>query len=405
MDTAITLASQPEGVFLERIMEDNMDRGAPRALIADDQSDVLEALHLLLKGEGYQTELVTSPRAVLESLKARNFDLLLMDLNYARDTTSGQEGLDLLSHVQALDSTLPIIVMTAWSSVPLAVEAMRRGVRDFVQKPWENDQLLNTLNKQIQWVRTERERQRLEKMEIEDAREIERKLLLDEIPQVWGYQIACAWRPASAVGGDYFDVLKFGESRAALCIADVMGKGVPAALLMSNLQAAVRATGTKAVEPGEMTLKLNEIVSGNLSSGKFITFFYGVLDGEGKRFTYTNAGHNPPVLMRRDGSHSRLELGGVALGVIAKGQYKQGEVKLQSGDRLVLFTDGVTEAVSPQDEEYGENRLLDLLMENHGLGAEELQKKILSTVTEFSGGNLRDDATLIVVAVDQELSD
>ena len=400
MDTAITLASQPAGVFMERIMEDNMYGEAPRALIADDQSDVLEALHLLLKGEGYKTELVTSPRAVLESLKSRNFDLLLMDLNYARDTTSGQEGLDLLSHVQALDSTLPIVVMTAWSSVPLAVEAMRRGVRDFVQKPWENDQLLDTLNKQIQWVRTERERQRLEKLEIEDAREIERKLLLDEIPQVSGYQIACAWQPASAVGGDYFDVLKFDPSRAGLCIADVMGKGVPAALLMSNLQAAVRATGTEAVEPGELSLKLNQIVSGNLSPGKFITFFYGVLDGAAKRFTYTNAGHNSPVLMRQDGSHARLDRGGVALGVIAKGQYKQGEVALQSGDRLVLFTDGVTEALNPQDEEYGEDRLLDLLSENRALGAEELQKKILGTVTEFSGGTLRDDATLIVVASD-----
>src|SRR5437762_1115900 len=130
MDPAITMASQPAGISMERIMEDNLEKGVPRALIADDQSDVLEALQMLLKGEGYQTELVTSPRAVLESLKARNFDLLLMDLNYARDTTSGQEGLDLLSHVQALDSTLPIVVMTAWSSVPLAVEAMRRGVRD-----------------------------------------------------------------------------------------------------------------------------------------------------------------------------------------------------------------------------------------------------------------------------------
>jgi sigma-B regulation protein RsbU (phosphoserine phosphatase) len=290
--------------------------------------------------------------------------------------------------------------MTAWSSVPLAVEAMRRGVRDFVQKPWENDQLLSTLNKQVTWVRSERERQKLEKIEIEDARDIERKLLLDEIPQVSGFQISCAWQPASAVGGDYFDVLKFGESRAGLCIADVMGKGVPAALLMSNLQAAVRATGTEAISPDDLTLKLNQIISGNLSSGKFITFFYGVLDGAGKRFTYTNAGHNSPVLMRCDGSHSRLDPGGVALGVLAKGQYEQAEVVLRSGDRLVLFTDGVTEALSPQDEEYGEERLLELLTENRALRADDLQNKILRTVTEFSGGTLRDDATLIVVAVE-----
>ena len=100
-----------------------------------------------------------------------------MDLNYARDTTSGQEGLDLLSEVQAIDTTLPIVVMTAWSTVPLAVEAMRRGVRDFVQKPWENDQLLETLRTHIEWARGERQRLQIEKFEIEDARDIERRLL------------------------------------------------------------------------------------------------------------------------------------------------------------------------------------------------------------------------------------
>jgi DNA-binding NtrC family response regulator len=100
---------------------------APRLLIADDQSDVLEALRLLVKGEGYQCETVNSPKAVLQALAERDFDLLLMDLNYARDTTSGQEGLDLLTRAQALDGTLPVVVMTAWSSVELAVEAMRRG--------------------------------------------------------------------------------------------------------------------------------------------------------------------------------------------------------------------------------------------------------------------------------------
>lgn len=381
-------------------MGDHLDLTPRRALIADDQTDVLEALHLLLKGEGYQTELVTSPRAVLESLKARQFDLLLMDLNYARDTTSGQEGLDLLSHVQALDGTLPIVVMTAWSSVPLAVEAMRRGVRDFVQKPWENSQLLNTLGTHIEWARNERKRMRMEEMEREDAREIERRLLPEEIPQIDGFEIACAWQPASSVGGDYFDVLRFGDFRAGLCIADVMGKGVPAALLMSNLQAAVRATGTENVQPLELAEKLNRIAAVNLSLGKFITFFYGVLESDGKRLSYTNAGHTLPILMRRDGTHVRLEQGGTALGVVAEARYGQGTVELQTGDRLVLFTDGVTEAVSPLDEEFSDERLLALLRESQSMSAVELQKTILNAVKEFSGGALRDDVTLIVVAVE-----
>src|SRR6202171_6478542 len=122
----------------------------PRILIADDQPDVLEALRLLLKGEGYQLESATSPAGVISALEARDFDVVLIDLNYSRDTTSGQEGLDLLSRIQAIDSILPVIVMTAWGTVGLAVEAMRRGARDFIQKPWENERLLAILRTQVE---------------------------------------------------------------------------------------------------------------------------------------------------------------------------------------------------------------------------------------------------------------
>jgi len=134
----------------------------PRVLIADDQPDVLVALRLLLKSEGFETESAASPGAVLSALESRDFDAVLMDLNYARDTTSGQEGLDLLCRIQALDSTLPVIVMTAWGSVQLAVEAMRRGARDFVQKPWENARLLTILKTQLELGKALRRGQRLE---------------------------------------------------------------------------------------------------------------------------------------------------------------------------------------------------------------------------------------------------
>ena len=123
---------------------------APRTLIADDQPDVLAALRLLLKGAGFQTEAADSPAAVLKAIEQERFDLVLMDLNYARDTTSGKEGLDLISRIQALDDELPIVVMTAWATVDLAVESMRLGVRDFVQKPWENSRLLRKLRTQIE---------------------------------------------------------------------------------------------------------------------------------------------------------------------------------------------------------------------------------------------------------------
>ncbi len=134
----------------------------PCILIADDQPDVLEALRFLVKGEGYQAEAVTSPAAAVDAVEARDFDAVLMDLNYTRDTTSGQEGLELLNRIQTLDSTLPVIVMTAWGSVELAVEAMRRGARDFIQKPWDNARLSAILKTQIELGRALRRGQRLE---------------------------------------------------------------------------------------------------------------------------------------------------------------------------------------------------------------------------------------------------
>ena len=137
-------------------------KNTPRILIADDQQDVLEALRLLLKAEGYAIDAVTSPGAVLSALDQKEFDVLLMDLNYTRDTTSGQEGFDLLTKVQSVDSMLPVVVMTAWGSVDVAVEAMRRGAKDFVQKPWDNARLLAIIRTQMELSAALRRGQRLE---------------------------------------------------------------------------------------------------------------------------------------------------------------------------------------------------------------------------------------------------
>jgi DNA-binding NtrC family response regulator len=139
-----------------------MKTASPRVLIADDQADVLEALRLLLKAEGYQIESAASPLEIMDALDARDFDAVLMDLNYTRDTTSGEEGLDLVARIHGMDATLPIIVMTAWGSIELAVEAMRRGARDFVQKPWENPRLLSIVSTQVELGRSLRKQQRLE---------------------------------------------------------------------------------------------------------------------------------------------------------------------------------------------------------------------------------------------------
>ena len=372
---------------------------APRTLIADDQPDVLEALHLLLKREGYQIEAVNSPKAVLERLHDREYDVLLMDLNYALDTTSGQEGLDLLARVQKLDSTLPVVVMTAWGSIRLAVEAMQRGAADFVEKPWDNSKLLSTLRTQIESRNERRSGAARESGEIEAASATQRGLLPQSIPQFPGYGISAAWRPAGAVSGDYLDLLRLDADHLALSVADVIGKGVPAALLMSNVQAAVHALAGEMLPTGELCERINRIVAANVGSGKFITFFYGLLDSA-RRFSYTNAGHCEPILVRQNGECVRVNHGGVVLGVFPDWEYREEHVQLEPGDRLALFTDGITEIANADGEEFGEERLMELLRANRALDAEAMQKRVMAAIAEFSGGNFQDDATLIVTAVE-----
>jgi sigma-B regulation protein RsbU (phosphoserine phosphatase) len=373
---------------------------APRTLIADDQPDVLEALHLLLKREGYQIEAVNSPKAVLERLHNREYDVLLMDLNYALDTTSGQEGLDLLANVRKLDRTLPVVVMTAWGNVRLAVEAMQRGAADFVEKPWDNSKLLLTLRTQIESRNERRNGASRESGEIEEASVTQRGLLPRSIPDFPGYGISAAWRPAGAVSGDYLDVLRLDANHLALCVADVIGKGVPAALLMSNVQAAVHALAGEMLPTGQLCGRLNRIVAANVGSGKFITFFYGVLDSARRRFSYTNAGHCEPILVRQNGECLRVNHGGVVLGVFPNWSYQEEHIDLEPGDRLVLFSDGITEISNSDDEEFGEERLIDVLRANRTLDAEAVQKRVMAAIAEFSGGHFQDDASLIVTAVE-----
>jgi len=372
----------------------------PRILIADDQPDLLDALKLLLKGQGIEFDAVTSPEAALNALNTRPFDLVLMDLNYTGDTTSGREGIDLLARVQAVDALLPVIVMTGWGSVDLAVEAMRRGVRDFVQKPWDNAQLLTTLHKEIEGGRARRREEAAERRELSEALKIQQRLLPQQVPQIDGWELAVSWQPASGVGGDCFDMIRLGDTRLAISIADVVGKGIPAALLMSNLQAAVRAFASEAVEPQALCHQVNRILCGNIAEGRFISFFYSVLDAPTGVMTYTNAGHYLPMLVRADGAVERLGAGGPVLGVLPDAEYEQAHVGIGPGDRLVMFTDGLTEARSAEDEEFGEERLLDAAVAHRACSAPALQARLADSVATFTGGRLQDDATLIVLAAD-----
>jgi phosphoserine phosphatase RsbU/P len=386
------------GIYTDQRMPTPAESTPARVLVADDQPDVLEALRWLLTGEGYAPQFVSSTAAVMERLRAEAFDLLLMDLNYTRDTTSGREGLELIPRVRTHAPDMPIVVMTGWGSIDTAVEAMRRGARSFVQKPWEDVTLLEILQREIGDARAAKRRDQRHQREFEDARLIQRGLLPSSVPRIAGLDIAAAWQPADGVGGDCFDTLAFGSS-LGVSIADIAGKGLPAALLMSNLQAAVRAFAQEAALPASVCSNVNRLLCRNMASGRFATFCYARIEAAGRRIVYSNAGHNPPLLIRAGGSLERLTDGGMVLGIFPDIHYEQAALALAAGDRLLFYTDGITEARNPAGDEYEEDKLAAIATAARALPVEEMKDAILADVNGFTGGQFEDDATLIVVGI------
>jgi sigma-B regulation protein RsbU (phosphoserine phosphatase) len=232
--------------------------------------------------------------------------------------------------------------------------------------------------------------------ELKRAREIQQMLLPNVLPQLAGVQISGAWQPAREVGGDYFDVIALDEKRLGICIGDVAGKGITAALLMANLQASFRAFATADASPQAVCTKLNKFLSANLASGKFVTFFYAVLDADRRTLIYENAGHCPGLLIRGNGAAELLRGHGAVLGVLPDWIYQDSTVQLEQGDTLLLSTDGVTEAENTRLEEFGEQRLLEAARARNG-SALDTQRAVMQQVTTYCGGNFRDDATLLVL--------
>ncbi|HSP33328.1 MAG TPA: SpoIIE family protein phosphatase [Thermoanaerobaculia bacterium] len=246
----------------------------------------------------------------------------------------------------------------------------------------------------------ERIRLQREEGDFEQARQMQQALLPATLPQIEGLDVSGAWKPARAVGGDYYDLLELTPTQLAACIGDVAGKGMPAALLMSALQAAVRASAAPDVVPAELCERVRRVIVQSLAGGRFVTFFFCTIDTAARRIRYCNAGHNPPVLVRADGRTIRLDKGGPALSrLFSSTPFSGGEEPLLEGDRIVLFTDGVSEARDAGGQDYSEERLEQLIAENRKSGARELIGAISDSVSAWSGGRVDDDLTLVAVAV------
>ncbi|HEX9614679.1 MAG TPA: PP2C family protein-serine/threonine phosphatase, partial [Bacteroidota bacterium] len=244
------------------------------------------------------------------------------------------------------------------------------------------------------------EKQRMED-ELKIAREIQQGLLPQKLPEIPGIDIAAANVSSKQVGGDYYDVLQRAENEYVIAIGDVSGKGTPAALLMASVQAALRALIPLHNDLPEATARINELTCDNTGGDKFITFFLGIVDVALNTLRYVNAGHNPPLLIRKDGSLLRLTEGGLILGIMKTTEpYQEGLVELESGDLLFLFTDGVSEAMNVSGVDFTDERLEALVKSVADKSASEVLQKVRAEVEEFSRGTQQsDDITMLVLKI------
>lgn len=243
------------------------------------------------------------------------------------------------------------------------------------------------------------ERRRLEK-ELAIAREIQESFLPKQAPHIPGFDLAGTARAHDEVGGDYFDFIPVTDGRLGLAIADVSGKGIPAALIMAGFRMSLLAEIRNDFSIRAVMRKVNSLLYESTDSDKFVTAFYGVLDVKNRVLIFSNAGHNPPMLLRNDGTWDHLHEGGVALGVLPEAQYDERPLALRPGDVLLLYTDGVSESISPDSEQFGEERLQKTILELRDRSANEIVEGVVAAVTEWSGGiRASDDLTLMVLKV------
>lgn len=366
-----------------------------RILIADDNADVLEALRILLKNEGFDCSLANSPRAALDSIRNSRFDLLLIDLNYARDTTSGLEGLELLSELEQYRGTAPVLVMTAWGNIPLAVEAMRRGACDFIEKPWDNGRLLSTVRSHVNGLnRMPSGLAAARDMEV--ARTVQRKLLPQTTPRLATLDYAGRCIPAGHVGGDYYDYLPLGDGSIGFVVADVSGKGVSAAILMACLQAHFRSQPAETFTNLPLLFrKLNERFYESSPSEHYATAFFARYTDRSRMLEFVNCGHNPPILMRANGDVERLEATATVLGLFPRWNSSVATRCLAPGDNLLIFSDGVIEACDERDEQFGEERLIQMLRTRRHQPITRLIDEVTAAIHAHQFGAQSDDVTAV----------
>ena len=383
-----------------------MGKSPTQVLVVDDEEDlellVRQKFRRRIRDGDLKFLFAHNGKEALEVLEEHpDVYLVLSDINMPV-----MDGLTLLSQLADGEQDIQAVIVSAYGDMKNIRTAMNRGAFDFLTKPIDFNDLEATIEKGLKHVQAlqsaleTRDRLVAVKQELDMARDVQMSLQPKEIPDSETHDIKAVILPAREVGGDLYDFFYIDESRIALVIADVSGKGVPAALFTTVTRALLRATSSKDYStPAECLTRVNELLCESNPSCIFITLFFGVLDLRNGELHYSNAGHNPPRLLQ---DNSQVEVvpktSNIVLGIQPGHTYNNDQIQLRPGDTLFLYTDGITEAENLQDEEFTESRLDEKLAGLAGASAERVATEIVDAVQEFVGDAPQSDDITCVVA-------
>ena len=382
-----------------------MSTKARKILLVDDEPDfallVRQRMRREMRKGIYDFTFAQDGHEALERLQEdREIEMVLSDINMP-----GMDGLTLLDQIPKVDPNLRAVIVSAYDDMDNIRSAMNRGAFDFLVKPIDFDDFRVTIKRTLNHLELLRDalrtRDRLVALqrELDVASRMQQSILPTDFPETPGYQVFGNMEPAREIGGDFFDVADLGGGRIGLTIADVSGKGVPAALFMMSSRTLMKGSASVISGPGDVLTEVNTLLEADNRAQMFVTLFYAVLDLQNGTLRYANGGHNPPLIVHPGGSSTLLpDTGGIVLGVMPGLSYRQEVATLEPGDIAVLYTDGVTEAMNKAHEEFGVERLQAVFAERQPKSAHAVSEAIFEAVHAFSGNMPQsDDITCVIV--------
>ena len=376
-----------------------------KILVVDDEPDLeplmLQRMRRHIRAGRYKFVFAQNGIEALERLNEDNeIDMVLSDINMPR-----MDGLTLLEQIPKVDPNIRSVIVSAYGDMKNIRTAMNRGAFDFVTKPLDFADLQITIDRTLshmtEWREALSSRDKLVALqnELNVASQIQQSILPTDFPRGTDFEIYASMEPARNVGGDFFDVLTLDAGLVGVAIADVSDKGVPAALFMMSSRTLLKGSAIGMGEPGQVLGEVNDLLHEDNDTGMFVTILYAVYSTSSGEFTYANGGHNSPLIVHPDGSSSLLPLtGGIALGVVPDIPYQQQSINLAPGDLVFLYTDGVTEAMNAEEEEFGVERLQEVFATNPPRDPKEANEAVFKAVGDFAGDTPQsDDITCLAI--------